>query len=273
MKNRIEEIKELAYERLESLIGMKGRVEIREVEKNNGQILTGICFVPEGSNCGPTVYAENYNIPAGLDEAIREIAKELKAYVVEGNVDTTKFFTVESLRENLTLRLVNKEKNKQMLESVPYRTVWGDLAEYMVVRVKTFGMPGSIKVTNSLMESGMIGFSLDEMFEIAHENNKQQLNVIKIGPSPMETLTEVTNIEKFNGAGTIVDNLDEFGDDYYIIPSSVHETLVVPPIMPLEDINAMVSEVNRTSVAREDILSDHAYHVVNGEVVVEDMAA
>ena len=49
--------------------------------------------------------------------------------------------------------------------------------------------------------------------------------------------------------------------DFFILPSSIHELLVVPKQdgMELSDLEAMVQEVNATQVAPEEKLSDHVY--------------
>ena len=49
--------------------------------------------------------------------------------------------------------------------------------------------------------------------------------------------------------------------DFFILPSSIHELLVVPKQdgMELSDLESMVKEVNATQVAPEEKLSDHVY--------------
>jgi hypothetical protein len=70
------------------------------------------------------------------------------------------------------------------------------------------------------------------------------------------------------GAGVIFypNMLKELADyhesDLFIIPSSVHETLIIPDtnmIMDIESLRDMICEVNRTAVADEEILSDNLY--------------
>ena len=50
--------------------------------------------------------------------------------------------------------------------------------------------------------------------------------------------------------------------DYYIIPSSVHELIIIPAegseICP-DEINEMIQTVNRDMVSREEVLSEHCY--------------
>lgn len=53
---------------------------------------------------------------------------------------------------------------------------------------------------------------------------------------------------------------DKVGD-FYVLPSSVHETLIIPKDagMELRDLEQMVQEVNQTQVAPQERLSDHVY--------------
>ena len=50
--------------------------------------------------------------------------------------------------------------------------------------------------------------------------------------------------------------------NYYVLPSSVHEVIVVPEkaAVEKEELSAMVAEINRTQVEAEEVLSDHAYY-------------
>ena len=55
---------------------------------------------------------------------------------------------------------------------------------------------------------------------------------------------------------------DIVGGNFYVLPSSVHEVLIVPDngTMELRDLSAMVYEVNRTEVAPQDRLSDNVQY-------------
>jgi len=77
----------------------------------------------------------------------------------------------------------------------------------------------------------------------------------------------VSNRKNLFGASAILysDYLEEWAEelkcDLYVIPSSVHELLVMPAshMYSGEEISEMIREINRTQVAREEILSDHVY--------------
>lgn len=69
-----------------------------------------------------------------------------------------------------------------------------------------------------------------------------------------------------NGAAAIIDpnNMDlarsYMQDDFYILPSSVHEVLLVKQNqMSVEELEDMVKTVNASAVALQDRLSDHVY--------------
>ena len=61
------------------------------------------------------------------------------------------------------------------------------------------------------------------------------------------------------------------GGDFFILPSSIHELLIVPDNgqMGLRDLEAMVREVNATQVAPEDKLTDSVYHYDSKEKIFE----
>ena len=50
--------------------------------------------------------------------------------------------------------------------------------------------------------------------------------------------------------------------DFYILPSSVHEVILIPATdrTSISELSEMVQEVNGTEVARDEVLSQHAYY-------------
>ena len=83
----------------------------------------------------------------------------------------------------------------------------------------------------------------------------------------------VTNAYSINGAAAILDDellqeiYEEFDGTYYIIPSSVHELIVIPSgICEPDEIKSLVRQVNSTEVRDDEILSDNVY-IYNGSSV------
>ena len=50
--------------------------------------------------------------------------------------------------------------------------------------------------------------------------------------------------------------------NYYVLPSSVHEVIVIPEneAMGIQSLSAIVQEINQTQVQEEEVLSNHAYY-------------
>lgn len=81
-----------------------------------------------------------------------------------------------------------------------------------------------------------------------------------------DPMLALTTTEQFNGAGVIfcdrvLQKIYEKMGDYYILPSSIHEVLIVPATCGLDrdELKEMVCTVNRDQVAPEDQLSDEVY--------------
>lgn len=61
----------------------------------------------------------------------------------------------------------------------------------------------------------------------------------------------------------LMDKIADFlGEDFYILPSSTHEVLLLPESKApsKEELDQIVQEVNREALEPEDYLSDHAYY-------------
>ena len=81
---------------------------------------------------------------------------------------------------------------------------------------------------------------------------------------PMHVLT---NKERINGAACILyEGKQEeiatlLNDDYYVLPSSVHEVIIMPKSKGTDEnyLSQMVNEINHEQLAQEEILSNHVY--------------
>ena len=86
----------------------------------------------------------------------------------------------------------------------------------------------------------------------------------------------LTNKQKHQGAATVFypDVLENLGisiEEYYIIPSSVHELILLPKsVMNPEGLNAMIQEINQYEVPSYDVLSNkaHEYDPVTKKLVI-----
>lgn len=121
----------------------------------------------------------------------------------------------------------------------------------------------------------------DEIYNIAIENAKDTFTNTPMSevlgfPNPNSDflMNVITNKDNLFGATAML--YPEFFKDIYekhgtfaILPSSIHEVLVITYENNIEELNAMVKEVNETQVKPEEWLGNHAY-LFNGSEVVMD---
>ena len=77
----------------------------------------------------------------------------------------------------------------------------------------------------------------------------------------------LSNGDTLNGAAALLDAKtmedisQRLGGDFIVLPSSIHEVIVLPADVEMDrrDLEAMVQDVNAGEVAPEDRLSDHVY--------------
>jgi hypothetical protein len=78
----------------------------------------------------------------------------------------------------------------------------------------------------------------------------------------------LTNSQKLNGAacilykGLLMRFAERIASDLYVIPSSVHEVLLLSAAEQGDHpkLNEIVREVNTSQLSQEEILSDHIYY-------------
>ena len=87
----------------------------------------------------------------------------------------------------------------------------------------------------------------------------------------------LTNERGINGAAVILypGCLKEIGEitglDLYILPSSIHELLVIPDDgnVYTHELKHMIHEVNESCVVEEEVLSDQLYHYSTEKNIIE----
>ncbi|MDF2941664.1 MAG: hypothetical protein K0S01_522 [Herbinix sp.] len=208
-------------------------------------------------------------------------------------------YSFEEMKPYIIYRLVSFDRNKKLLEQVPH-IKYLDLAItfHCLVRDDDDGI-GTIRITNehmlnwrtSLQELQVLatgntkilfpstirsmdevikGMLTDEMFQSGDDFKEDILAGIlgeKINKN-QHKMYILSNLKGINGASCLLyeDVLREFArqiqSDFYILPSSIHEIILVPfdKTMKKESLAEMVKDVNRTQVAREEVLSDRVYY-------------
>ena len=262
--------------------------------KNNGVQLDAVKFVDNENNPSiiPTVYPKSYfENSEGLtvDEIIQEIVRVGCTVNDDINLD------FNNIKDNVIFQLVNAEKNKELLKNVPHRMFTNLAIIYRWVVGQNEESVNSSIISNQLTKVKMDNISEEELFDLAYKNTKRLLppTVLPIEKSMnklfkeqdfsdkeiemmigyLESIPEdkkmyiISNSSNINGATSIIylkDTLGEIADridsDLYVIPSSVHEVIVVSDKHFSElNLKEIVKEVNITEVADTEILSDSVY--------------
>ena len=179
----------------------------------------------------------------------------------------------EGLVEHLHAMCINTAENKELLETVPHHEV----ADLSIVPTYQAGN-GSFLITNDM--SAKMQMSPYEVFQQAVQNSKkeplqiapinQMLGIETGGDFPELPVWVVTNEKGFEAGGVPFfskqarqEIMDKVGGEYYLLPSSIHETIAVRKDcgVDLEGLKEMVGFVNATEVAPWERLSGNVYEV------------
>ena len=262
-----------------------------EVAKMNDQKLHGLTFRPKGSDAAPTLYIddlyERHQNGEDLGFLLIDLAnryEEARHAPVPPDID----ISWEKVMDNLSFRLLEKRRNTDFLANMPYADVGNGLA--LIVDIN---MPGDrngdwrIAVNHGVMEA--LGVDKETLFFKAMDDvlvndppvlsdmtqalfSPEKDNLLDrsdpIDPSDLGGMYVLTTESGNLGASALFyPDVQEkaaelMGSGYYVLPSSVHECILVPDIAGHneKDLCAMVKEANRTVVEPKDVLSDNVYH-------------
>ena len=290
------EFLEYVRDGISKILGEESNVYVHKVLKNNNIELDALAVTQPGSNVSPTIYLNEYYNDyldgrklGGIINDIYDLYEEHRGKM-EFDIEIFKDF--EKIKKRIAFKVVNAASNQKLLEDVPNIPLL-DLAIvfYFIVDSDFLGSATAL-IHNMHLE--LWNINEKELYKIAMENTPKILNYelrnmneiiremisseIK-GEIPDIAFKEVedskgrikmyvlTNSQKVNGAacilydGILADFASKHGKDLYILPSSVHEVILVldEDEIKKEDLDNMVREVNRIEVDEGDILSDHAY--------------
>jgi len=186
---------------------------------------------------------------------------------------------VSAISEKIVFRLVNTKMNEDVLKERVHRKFL-DLSIIYFVQIENGGNHfENLVITHQLAKMWKIEES--DLWKIALKN------MLKLFPPQFTTLESVlmtklygskkideeedgllylSNTSNFYGASCIfypkvLENIRrKIQNDYYIIPSSVHEVLILlADSIGKEELNQMIQEVNATVVESREILAEHCY--------------
>ncbi|MCM1162011.1 MAG: DUF5688 family protein [Roseburia sp.] len=269
-------------------------IRLNRVSKNNGVMLTGLCIMNPDNNIAPNIYLETFYGEYLNGKPLDEIAKEILRINRTHQIDPFSVNPLDSfdtVKENVVYRLVNSERNIKRLHNIPHIDYMDLTIIFCIIVDEMREGIASITVANDMMKFWDI--SIEELYEEAHKNTVKKFPVLlkNMEEILMESIDDlkthdiekggcaipmyvVTNTTKLNGAAVVLyenqlrDLAKCFGGDYFLLPSSIHEILLIPVTDATDnpsDLKEMVVDVNKACVRNEEFLSDSVYRYFTDE--------
>lgn len=282
-------------------------LELRQVPKVN-MCLTGVVLKPKGfkgSYCSPTFYMESmYDQYLNCDSFEKVMANQA-IYLEESlkflpedilNID------LASLKDKIVFQVVNTRENKAMIDLCPHRDFLDLTIVYrVIINVDSTGVSGFL-ITNDIAEAD--GLSEKLLYRLAKKNTK------KLFPFKSERIEEtmgrlmrkwgaddkevdesfpdldtipanervyvVSNDYEFFGANALLYKevigkvVDSIGTDCYVLPSSVHDLVILSTETFKESAKLidLVKQTNMEHVRASERLSDsiYRYSIIDGSI-------
>lgn len=290
---------------VEEKLGKEYRVEVRPVRKNNGIVLHGLLILTDSRNVAPTLYLEPfweaYESGTPLAQIVAKLIKIYREDMPKVNVNMEFFRHFERVADRICYRLVRQEGNEQLLQDIPH-IPFLDLAVCFFYAYSGDDLgEGAIVIHNSHVE--LWETNIRKLMELAGKNTpvlfpfdcrpmEQILREMIMEDTYPEEIPDaeeqesffeynpmwvLSNRQRIQGAACILyPNLlkqlaERQKSNLYILPSSIHEVILLPDKgmeSPMK-LKEMISEVNRTQVAPEEVLSDNLYYFDLAEGKVE----
>lgn len=266
-------------------------VTLNHVMKNNGTELDGITIMEKDKKIAPTIYInsfyDRYREGVSLKAVVSEIIRIYNQNKNSININADYFENYENVRKTIVYKLVNYQKNKKLLEDVPYKRVLDLAVVFYCLIEQRKGVSATALIHNEHLRIWNV--TEDEIYNDALKNTPVLLagSIVPMskilseiaGTAPADNdekvceytgediLYVLTNSSRVNGAACILyDNLlkkfaNDVHSDLYILPSSVHEVIIVPKKNAFDksELADMVREVNEQGVSQDEILSDNVY--------------
>ena len=290
---KIEDFARIVKDSVIKQLGSDWQVTVKRTNKNNSVTYTGLKIRKSDSDISPLIYLDNQyknyqcgktTVPEVVNYVVKIATKEMQ------QIDMKQFLDFNSIADNIIYKLINTERNRALLEDLPhiyfldlsivfqYMLVGGNYGTAFIlihnahIRMWEVTVEDLIKAAK-LNTPQLMGYEFSDMKNVLNEiieikSSKKICSNISISEIengiPMYVLS---NRYKTEGAACILypKLLSKIGNNlkssYYIIPSSIHEVLILPArnTDSSMEIQAMIREINDTLVAAEEILSYSLY--------------
>lgn len=245
------------------------------VNLKEGKRKYGICINPE-----PLYEQYREDEIYFLDAYERVVDEIISASAKAPEIDVDSYLNYSNVRERLTIQLIGIAGN-DYLADIPHLVIEDMAVVYRIV-VDHSDNFASVLITDDMMHTWDI--TKEQLHEDAVSSAMQRYPAslrsmrevladmmgveVEMLPDTDEMPLYVATSSPVNGAACLVYEgflqsiAKKVGGNYYVLPSSIHEFLVVPDSREIdkEALNAMVCDINATEVSVKDKLTDSIYH-------------
>lgn len=256
-------------------------IDVRDIPKENRTRAAVIVRKPD-SDIAPTIYLNDYysSFVTG-NRSMEQILEDIAAVAVEGYRNYPAELDIGNIlasTEDIICELVNTKANRNMLKNVPHRDI-EDLS--LIYRKKLYisseNESATVLITNDI--AARMNIDEQQLFDKAMEAAQyvcvsmacmiadltgMEQDELDLQGAPQ--MYVVTNESKMYGATAMLNDeilakaMEEMGvSDVIVLPSSLHEIILVPGDMNPDEMRNMVREVNSTQVQEQEKLSDNVY--------------
>lgn len=298
------EFKDQIMEDLKERFAQRGTdmdISINTVNKLN-ESYEAITIKPVGESIGVNMPVSKFYDQLENGKDYGDVLEKMIDVIENGlenkpDIDTGTLTDYSQMKDKLAMEVVSSKTNAEMLEKIPHENIEDMAVVYRFILQSNDDGRASILVTNQMLDTMnitheqlrqdalenapkikplVISGMTEVMMELVGVEQAEMMGIVPVDPKD-EQMFVATVPDKIHGAGVLAykDFLEQAaeraGGDFFVIPSSIHELLIVPDNgqMDLASLESMVRDVNATQVAPEDKLTDSVYHYDSHEKVFE----
>lgn len=269
------------------------QINTQIIPKNNGVSLDALIIREPGTNISPTIYLEDYYTLFLEGTALEEICHIICDVFLEVRLNhpiDPQFFTdYEQAKKHLIYQLVNYDKNADRLCDIPHVRYLDLVIIFCCMLRLENGETATILIKNEHLDlwktdadtikkqafdntprllPAYIQPITDAIRDLMESNTKLERLLPLLDEDTAPPLYVLTNETQIGGAACILypsllaEFSDSVGKDLYILPSSIHEVLLLPTDTrdADDDLRALVQSVNHEQLPLTQQLSDTVYY-------------
>lgn len=255
---------------------------VREHEKwVNGVYYKGLMLWSRQNNINPIIYDAEILTDAEIDTAVDKLIR-FHEMTAEPPIEYEEMMDPDWFRKHLTIRLYSSRAKEHFAkEQVVYRdcldmamalyvfipcsdeySECGAAVHYDVLEELELTEQEAFEIAKKNIEKEVVYRSVELMMEELLTGEKMEFNEVD-----EEGMNVLTNTKRMYGAvGILAESMQKKLEGKWIIPSSVHECIVISDDMPLDICREMVKEVNDTEIKAEEVLSYQIYCIRDGKL-------